>query len=175
MQRLFMLLARISVVTVTVATLCAASLVLYTRSQGLQIFSVQTGSMSPGIMPGDAVLVRIQPVSITHLYAGEIISYRSLKDPDAIVTHRLIHVNRSRSLLTTKGDALEQPDPVFPADRVVGVVVTSIPFAGHMFNFMRRPVGLILSVYVPAAILVAGEVRRLMRHYAALRYEVFYY
>ncbi len=172
MQQLPATLARIGVVLVMMVALFAATLVVYARSQGLAILSVQTGSMRPVIRPGDAVLVRHQP---TRLKVGDIVSYRSLNTPGLTITHRLIRIDQERGLLTTKGDALDTPDPAFPASQVIGVMIHTVPFVGYGFDFIRQPVGLVAAVYLPAAIVIAWEIRRLMRHYERQHYTLYYY
>jgi len=172
MHKIVITLARTSVVALVAATIFAAELVVLVRSQGQLILSVQTGSMSPAIRPGDAVFVQQRPKQMN---VGDIISYRSQQNPDVIITHRVVAIDRVRGRITTKGDALDTADPAFSSDRVVGLVVHTIPLAGYGFSFVRHPLGLAVVVYTPAIILILSEIRRLMRHYAHQRYVLYYY
>lgn len=177
MRRVVIITAKFSVAIVMIATLCAAGLVVYARSQGLHILSVQTGSMRPAIRPGDAVLVRIapQPATTADFRKGQIITYTSDQNPEATITHRIVDIDRTHGRLITQGDALGAPDvPVVPG-QVVGVSTRTVPLLGGTLNLVRQPLGLGLAVYLPAAILIIVEIRRLMKYYAAQRYVVYYY
>lgn len=175
MRKLVVAFARISMATIIVAMLCAAGLILYSRSQGLLILSVQTGSMRPAINPGDAVLVRQPPVAMSDLRPGDIISYRNIERPDVIITHRLVSIDRQRNLLVARGDSLQKNDTAITSDRIVGVVTRTIPLAGYGFDFLRNPVGLAVAVYLPSLALIVWEIRRLMRSYARQRYTLYSY
>lgn len=146
---------------ITVALLSAAGLG-YARSQGLQVLSVQTGSMRPAIRPGDAVLVRTHSATLS---AGDIVSYRSIDNPRAIITHRIVAIDRKTGQVVAKGDRLRSPDPIIQSDRIIGKVERTIPLAGYGFDMLRNPVGLIMVVYLPGFVVVCFEVQRLMRYY----------
>lgn len=175
MRGILGIIARLGVAAFIAATLCAAGLLLYARSQGLLILSVQTGSMRPYIRPGDAVLVRQTPGTLDQLQQGDIINFRSHENPDVLITHRVVSVDYNRQLITARGDALDRDDPVITADRLVGRVERIVPLAGYGFDVFRHPAGLAAAVYMPSLALVAWEVRRLMVYYAAQRYSIYYY
>ena len=174
MRKCAIIIVRIGVTALVAVTLCAAGLVLYSRSQGLLIMSVQTGSMRPAIRPGDAVVVRQSSVLDT-LKPGDIISYRSPRNSDVILTHRLVAVDTRTGLLTARGDAAAAADPPFGQDRVVGMVTRTVPLAGGVLDFVRQPYGLATAVYAPSIMLITWEIRRLMRSYASQHYSVHYY
>lgn len=175
MQRFAVIFIRISVATLMVVTLCAAGLVLFARSQSLHILSVQTGSMSPAIRPGSAVLLRQYSGDTRTLKSGDVISYRSLEDNNVIITHRIISIDLQRGLITTKGDSNKIPDTSFLASRIIGVVAHPVPYAGSMLDFFRHPLGLILAVYLPGLALIGWEIKRLMHYYERQRYVLYYY
>lgn len=127
----------------------------------LKILSVQTGSMRPSFSPGDALLLqRIQPSQLQH---GTIVSYRSSRSPNELVTHRLVRVGQGS--FQTKGDALTIPDPVVRDSLLVGRVTAVLPGMGRLLNWLRSWPGLIAFVYVPVGMVVAGELYRLERYY----------
>ena len=134
------------------------------HAQGHQLLSVQTASMVPTFRPGDALIVA--PVSVRYLRPGDVISYHSPRDPAVIVSHRLVSIDRQAGLLTTSGDALQTQDPAFPPDQVAGRVMAVAPRLGLVLDTLRRPLALVLAVYLPAGLVVAAEVHRLARVYA---------
>lgn len=98
---------------------------------------VETGSMRPGIEPGDLVVVkRVDDVS--DLRTGDVVTYEGTITDDggqtrtSFVTHRIIGFgyDRNGATVVTQGDANPAPDaPVELAD-VRGKVVYALPHAG---------------------------------------------
>ncbi len=149
--------------------LVGAGVLGYARSQGLQVLSVQTGSMRPGIQPGDAVLVLSGQARLT---PGDVVSYRSISNPRATITHRILTIDHKTGQIVTKGDNLQTPDPAIQPDRIIGRVEHTIPAAGYGFDMLRNPVGLAVGVYAPSIVLISGEIQRLMRYYDQQRYRL---
>src|SRR5689334_18244998 len=84
---------------VTLVVVFSAGLRFETR--GGHVLSVQTSSMLPAFRPGDVVIAeRVAPAS---LQVGDIVSYHSLLNPAVTISHRIVNIDQSRSLLTTKG------------------------------------------------------------------------
>jgi signal peptidase I len=134
--------------------------------------------MEPVIMPGEAVLVRpYAPASgrLPGIREGDVISYRSLRSDDVIITHRIVSINQQAGTVTTKGDALTVADPPITPDRIVGVAVQHVQFTGFILDFMRQPGGLAAMVYAPALIICSSEIRRLVRHYHTSHYRLYAY
>lgn len=128
------------------------------------VVSVQTASMVPAFRPGDALVVA--PVLPRDLRLGEIVSYRNPRNPNVTITHRLVAINKRTGWLTTAGDAYRSPDPSFPPGLLAGRATAIAPGLGVVLNTLRRPIGLALVIYSPAAFIVAVEVRRLSSAYA---------
>jgi len=122
---------------------------------------VLSGSMEPAISPGDAVIVN--DVKAANIEQGDIITYGT-GDSDIPVTHRVVEVlNEEDSLaFMTKGDANEDADatPV-PAANVEGKVLLTIPFIGHVIAFAGEPLGALLFMGVPFALLILSEIWKL--------------
>lgn len=89
------------------------------HARGDRLYVVMSGSMSPALEAGDAVLVR--PVQPEQLRPGMVITYRA-GGTGAVTTHRIVSlptVDGSR-YVQTKGDANAHPDPDFtPVDSVL--------------------------------------------------------
>ncbi len=126
-----------------------------------QVLSVQTGSMVPTFRPGDAVLMR--RVGPANLQPGDIISYRNPHNASMIITHRLINKDNQSGRLTTEGDNSSTPDADFPAQQVIGRVAAVIPKLGRTLDYLHTPIGLAAAVYLPAALVVGAEARRVIK------------
>jgi signal peptidase I len=133
------------------------------NSGSLKLLSVDSGSMAPTVAEGDAVVIRsVNPLDISK---DDIISYRSPEDASLIITHRVLLVDPLTGQLITKGDANSSLDPTFSSSEIVGRVAYIIPGAGHLVDVLHSWVGLVLVVYLPAAILLGSELWRLSKYY----------
>lgn len=140
------------------------------RMQTVQVMSVQSGSMSPAINKGDAVVLR--PVDRRDLKVGDVVSYRSPANQAVIITHRVVAVESNWGLLVTKGDNTERADKPVAAAEVIGRVDARIAYAGFALDFLRSPAGLIAAVYIPAGTIVLLELRRLASYYGKPTYRL---
>jgi signal peptidase I len=124
---------------------------------GLQVFAIRSGSMTPTIPVGAAVIAfHAEPGSIR---AGEIVTIRA--DNGVVFTHRVVEVDESEVdvWLRTKGDANTTPDaaPV-PLASVIGRVSLIVPFAGYVIALLATPPGIVsFLAYAVALLLVIGE------------------
>ncbi|HEX8226666.1 MAG TPA: signal peptidase I [Candidatus Saccharimonadales bacterium] len=152
--------------------LLAAVFVLSLPVTGWRALSVQTGSMKPAIDPGALVLVHRVPQA--SLAVGDVMTYTSLKDPNVTVTHRITDISplgNGKMLYGMRGDANKVADVPVQESQIVGKVATHIPFLGRVTDFLHTIPGLILAVYIPAAIVAAFEVRLLIRRLTELEAE----
>lgn len=138
------------------------------KTQGMSFYSVQTGSMSPVLQPGD-LAVSIKP-NLNRLQPGDVISYKSGPNPQKIITHRIYQTNIKKGYLVTKGDNLNYQDPPLAYSYITGKVVKAIPKAGYFMDFLHRPIGLIAIIYLPAILITAYEIHRLASHYQRRTY-----
>lgn len=138
---------------------------------GNRLLTVQTGSMQPVFRPGDVVIdSRATPGS---LRIGDIVSYRSLRDPRVIVSHRIIAISPTDGQITTKGDALHIHDPSISPQLVIGRVKAVAPGLGRLLSWLRSPLGLGLTAYMPALITIALQCRRLVHIYQPTGYRLY--
>jgi len=144
---------------------------LLSRALGVQLLSVQTGSMQPLLAPYDLVVVtKIYPAD---LQVGQLISYHSLRDSSMIITHRVIAVDIAKNLVTTKGDALAIVDPPFGAQQIVGQVRYHAKKLGYISDNLHKPFGLIICIYLPALMIIGAELVRLRRYYSGYHYALY--
>jgi signal peptidase I len=139
--------------------------VAYTKVNGAQLLSVQSGSMVPAINKGDLVTVTRVPAS--QLAVGDIITFKNPQNQKQTVTHRVVQLPSARTngKILTKGDANSIIDaPVSPRS-VLGKSDYRVPFAGYAVDFVRQPIGLLLVIYIPAMMVVWEEMKRLAQYY----------
>lgn len=156
-----------AVVWKTTALLCLAlvGLIGMARLQGYQLLSVQSNSMAPYVGTGDALIIdaAAQPALVS-----DIVSYASPRNPQVILTHRIISIDRNQGTFVAKGDNAALADPPAPLQTIIGHAVQPIPYAGRFLDIFRHPLGLAAAVYLPAAGIVLSEVRRLSKHFSGL-------
>jgi signal peptidase len=110
---------------------------LFAAQSGRHLYVVRTGSMSPAIAPGDAVL-DVAGYPHQQLRRGQVVTFR-LAD-GALVTHR-VHAVRG-DVVTTKGDANRTADPWTVApDQVIGTVRHTLPRMGYALVYLHQPAG----------------------------------
>lgn len=180
MQKALAFAARAAAVIFVVAMVSTAIIIGYAKLQGIDALSIQSASMSPAIRSGDLVLVQSPHAQIPQLQAGfselrvgDIVNFDNPENTAITITHRVIETDKRRGLVVTKGDSSSRPDLAIPATAINGKVFLIIPSGGVITDFFRTPTGLVLAVYLPAIVIAASEVKRLMRHYSFQQYELY--
>lgn len=98
-----------------------------------RLYVVHTGSMSPGIPPESAVVVREGQYRV-----GDVVSFT---EHGSVVTHRLIAIEPDGTI-ETKGDANRSADPWHvPVTNIIGRVVAAPRRLGYLLMYMRTPAG----------------------------------
>src|SRR3712207_2401069 len=109
---------------------------------GYRTMTMLTGSMAPGIDPGDVVVST--PIDVDEVEVGMVISYHIPIDDHRVVTHRVVDVQHAADgtvTVQTKGDANDAPDPwtaVLTGDTAYQMR-TVIPGAGDVIAALRDP------------------------------------
>ncbi len=134
---------------------------------------VKSGSMEPSIKTGSLVIVK--PSDVYNV--GDVIMFGKDTKTQLPTTHRIIadEVRSGVFYYTTKGDANDDPDPQPVAkSEVVGRVIFDIPYLGYILDFAKKPIGFVLLIGVPAAVVVfdeAGNIWKEMRKIRAKKEE----
>lgn len=139
-RRVMSLLGNVVMVVSTVAFLAIAV--------GPHLFDYRTstmltGSMAPGINPGDMVVTA--PRATADLEVGDVISYQIPVEDHRVETHRVTtvkHLADGTTAITTKGDANDNVDPwtaIISTDTVYEVQ-TVVPKVGTAIRVLRAPV-----------------------------------
>jgi len=130
---------------------------------GWRVDAVLSGSMEPALKVGSIEVTK--PVSTNDIQAGNIITFRSPGNPQLIVSHRVVAITSEG--FVTKGDANRDNDePVVPPQNVLGKVVFHIPYVGYVIWVVRKPIGFMLALVVPAAVLIIMEIVNIHRELA---------
>jgi signal peptidase len=128
-------------------------------------YIVLTASMTPAIGPGDVVVV--DDVRAGDVGVGDVIVFEQRRGDAVPVTHRVTAVESTPDgdpAFRTKGDANEDADlTLVTPDRLVGRVAFTIPFIGHVIQFVGTPAGFVALVLLPLGLLVVSEVADLLR------------
>ena len=115
---------------------------------GFRAYNVLSGSMEPELSKGDLVIVKAVPTE--DLQTGDIVTYYPTDEVGTTVTHRVVNtlMKDGQVLVETKGDAVDQADPIFPGDAVIGVVVFHIPLLGAAVAWIQTHLALSIGVVV---------------------------
>ena len=128
------------------------------RFLNYQTSTMLTGSMSPGINPGDVVVSVRTPVS--ELKVGDVITYSIPIDDHRIETHRVasIHSNDAgQTSVITKGDANPGSDPwtAVLSEDYVYTQAAVVPYLGDVIRALRQPLAQAVLLYGACGLLVA--------------------
>jgi signal peptidase len=133
------------------------------RVFGYRTLVVTGGSMMPLARPGDVFILK--PTPSEHIEPGQLITFHPLTVA-RLETHRVVRIVFIEGLrhFQTKGDANDVPDPnLVPAANVIGRAVLHVPYLGRLYVFAAGSLTRVVLVVVPALVLIAGEVRWLLR------------
>lgn len=124
---------------------------------GKEVFVVRSGSMSPAIETGDAVLVSLVEEDVDiELQIGDVVTFRPSSNDSLLISHRIVDAVQGgdgRALYVTKGDANSSRDTELVApERIVGRVDARLPQVGRLLVASQ---GLGLMVLLVAAFLLA--------------------
>lgn len=117
--------------------------------------------MSPLIDTGSVTIVKKDST----YEPGDIISfYDSENKKEEVVTHRIVSIGGN--VYVTRGDANEVVDQKIVAPRlVIGKVIFIIPYLGHVITYAKSSQGLILTIILPAILIILVELWKIIRVY----------
>ena len=144
------------------------AVILLFIGRGMVLMVVLSGSMTPLMLPGDAIIVA--PADPEEIGVGDVVVFQYPgQDERMVITHRIIGVDMDTGLYSTKGDANTVPDYFSVSkDDIIGRPVFLIPFIGFASEMKKQII--LLMVILPSLLLGILEVRKLMQgHHAARR------
>lgn len=126
-----------------------------------KLFTVMSGSMEPNVHVGSVAVVK----PVTSYKVGDVITFQGVGSADK-TTHRIYSIDETtgQKVYTTKGDANDGPDgtPVYE-NQIIGKEYVSVPLLGYVLNYIKTPVGLVLIIIIPAAIIIYEEIRKIIK------------
>ncbi len=141
----------------TCAVLALLAMTVGPRVLHYRTATMLTGSMSPGIVPGDVIVDT--PEHATDIRIGQIITYQIPVEDHRVESHRVVwvrHLKDGSALFRTKGDANNGDDP-WTARAGAGTVWQVrgvVPAAGAVIRFLREPiVSMLLTRVLPFGVL----------------------
>ncbi len=142
-------ITRFAAIVLVLMGMILALLLIY-QSLFSTFYTVESGSMSPALSTGDAVV--ISDVNPDDIQAGQVIVFKDWERTDTFIIHRVVAVEDSGycKYFTTKGDANSSVDPVrTPQGSVVGTLLVNVPRLGTFLEDLRSPLGFAGAVAVP--------------------------
>jgi signal peptidase I len=127
----------------------------------VRVLKVLSGSMTPAIRTGDAVVVR--GVTPSAVRVGDVVTFRDPLDSSRLITHRVrgMRFSGETASFVTRGDANNTSEHwSVPLHGRVGLVRRRLPKAGYAMEGLQSPPGRLLLIVVPALVLCAIELRR---------------
>ncbi len=133
---------------------------------GYELLTVLSGSMEPGIKTGS--IIAVQPVKDpTKFKKGDVITFKAADNPDTLITHRIIEVQKADSTVQyiTKGDNndVKDPSPVTAGNVAAEYNGFTIPYIGNLMNFIQSKTGAIYLLIVPGVLMVLWSVFSIWR------------
>lgn len=150
--------------------IAAAVFTLLAPHFGWRVDAVFSGSMEPKLKIGGVAVTR--PVAAEDIKVGDIITFRSPLNEE-VISHRVVAVEDGSPFnFQTKGDANEDADlVVVPPQSVVGKVCFHLPYFGYAAQFIKTPLGLLLTLCLPGLVIIILEMRNIWRALAEAQIE----
>lgn len=126
----------------TLVLFALAMLLVGVRIFGFTPYAVVSGSMAPSIPKGS--LAYVKAMRMDELAMGDVITY-VLDESGVLVSHRIVGLDHSTQIITTKGDANQDNDSLKVSYRnVQGVVHYHIPILGTVSQLIYSNWGLLI-------------------------------
>jgi signal peptidase len=136
----------------------------------IKVLTVLSGSMEPAIHTGSVVVIK----PMVNYKVGDVITFGPNTKIQIPTTHRIVEIRaqEGQTIYKTRGDANNAEDmkEVLAKD-VIGKVVFDIPYFGYIVEFIRKPIGLLLVVVLPAIFIVYDEVKKIMKEIKKIKKE----
>ncbi len=126
-----------------------------------------SGSMEPTIHVGSVVVIK----PVKEYKVGDVITFKKpgQKTP---TTHRIVkkELKDGSVQFVVKGDANKDADPEpVKKEEIIGKVLFSIPYLGYVGAWARTKVGLVVLVWVPAALIIFEEIMKIKEEVVKMR------
>ena len=154
------------VILIGIAFLFLVSALPVTGNYKIKI--VKSGSMEPAISTGSIVVVK----AFSDYQAGDIITFGKDSKDQVPTTHRIvdIRIESGNPIYVTRGDANDTDDSKeVRKNEIIGRVLFHIPVLGYLIDFARQPLGFIVLIVLPAAIVIFDELHNVWKAIKEMR------
>lgn len=124
-----------------------------------KVMMVLSGSMEPEIGKGSLVVSKPSD----NYKIGDVITFQ-FKMAEESTTHRIVEMRvvGGKAKYITKGDANNASDTrEVSQEDIIGKVLIDIPYLGYVVDFAKKPVGFMILIIVPAAVIIFDEARKI--------------
>ena len=138
-------------------------------------YVILTKSMIPTINVNDAVLVKRSKLEDFNI--GDIITFSSIdvSHTGMTITHRIVGKQKDSTgnlAFRTKGDNNSRDDNAYvPYNNVYGKVIFKMPKLGYLQSMISKPIGLIISVFIPIFIVIFVDGFKVMFNFVRVKNE----
>ena len=126
-------------------------------------YVIVSPSMVPTINVNDGIVVQRVNEEV-NLKVGDVITFESndISYDGLTVTHRIVGkqlVQTGEYVYRTKGDNnVKEDSSLVKFPDIYGKVIMKIPMIGYIYNFLTTPVGFIVSIIIPVAIIIFRKI-----------------
>ena len=135
---------------------------IFPISGNFKVLTVESGSMEPAIKMGSIVVIK--PSESYKI--GDTITFGEMTKTKSPITHRIfdIKMENGQEIYITKGDANSTPDKkeIKKAD-VIGKVLFDISYLGYAVSAVKKPLGFLLILIIPALLVIIDEVLKIKK------------
>jgi signal peptidase len=127
--------------------------------------TISSGSMEPSIKANSLIIVK--KVSVSSLKKGDVITFKNPQKDNRLITHRIVKINKNKSgeyFFTTKGDVNNAADLwSVSSPAIVGKTYLVIPYLGVLVDFIKKPLGFFIFIFLPGAFLIIDEIKKIIQ------------
>ncbi|MFA6338595.1 MAG: signal peptidase I [Candidatus Paceibacterota bacterium] len=137
---------------------------------GPRLFVVLSGSMEPAIHTGSVVVIKPE----SQYKIGDVVTFGKDTAKNIPTTHRIISSRAEEGVMIfkTKGDANNSPDTTeIRQSDIHGKVFFNISYLGYVIDFVRKPIGMVLVIILPAIFIVYDEVKKILNEIKKMKKE----
>lgn len=137
----------------------------------IKMFTVLSGSMEPTIHTGSVVVIK--PVS--NYKVGDIVTFGQNTKTELPTTHRISgeRIQDGEKVFKTKGDANNGEDgKEISSKEILGKILFSIPWLGYVVDFVKKPMGLMIVIVIPAVIIVYDQLQKILKEMKKLTFKM---
>lgn len=164
-------LSKIIQIVITVAIVIIGLFLIITLfpiKGNYQVKVVLSGSMEPNIHVGSIVIIKPE----TEYKVGDVVTFGKDTMKNIPTTHRIVSSRAVEGVLlfTTKGDSNNSQDATeIKMSDIHGKVVFDVPYFGYVIDFVKKPIGMILVIVLPAIFIVYDEIRKIIAEIKKMR------